>query len=95
MLIPRGVMRMWVRAGSAFFVLLRGDGPRTVIQPVLFPRALRRAAAGLPGYSVAYPNDDHHIGHVQVQLDAQVDAPLVQVATIYGLRDWSDSWDDD
>ncbi len=86
---------MLVRAGSAFFMPLRGDGPRTVVQPVLFPRAVRRATAGLLGYSVAYPNDDYHIGRLQVQLDAQVDGPLVQVTTMYGLRDWSDSRDDD
>lgn len=86
---------MLVRAGSAFFMPLRGAGPRSVVQPVLFPRAVRRATAGLIGYSVSYPNDDHHIGRLQVQLDTQVDGPLVQVTTTYGLRDWSDSWDDD
>jgi hypothetical protein len=87
-------MRMFVRAGSAFFMPLRGAGPRTVVQPILFPRAVRRATAGLLGYSVSYPNRDHHIGRLQVQLDTQVEGPLVQVTTIYGLRDWTDSWDD-
>jgi hypothetical protein len=93
--VSLGVIRMLVRAGSASFMPLRGDGPRTIAQPVLFPRAVRRATAGLIGYSISYPNDDHHLGRLQVQLDTQVDGPLVQVTTTYGLRDWSGSWDDD
>ena len=91
--LARGAV--FVRASSAAFMPLRGDGPRTVVQPVLFTRQVRRATAGLAGYSVSYPNDDHHLGRLQVELDTSWSGPLVTVTTTYGLRDWSGSWDDD
>lgn len=79
---------MELRTGSVYFQPLRGDGPRTASQTVVFPREVVRAVAGLSGYAVGFTADDHHLG----ELDTAVSADAVTVT--YGLRDWSGTWDD-
>ena len=88
---------MEIRIGSAdFSAPLRGSGPRTASQAVIFPRAVNQAAVGLIGYSAAFgDNDDHNIGKLQIKVDATVTSNVVNVTATLGLRDWSGDWDDD
>jgi len=87
---------MQIRTGSIdFSAPLRGSGPRTASQTVVFPRPVVRAVAGLGGYTVAYSGGDHHVGRMEVRLDATVNADTVTVEARLGLRDWSGDWDDD
>src|SRR6266540_1650192 len=49
---------MEIRSGSVFFPRLRGGGPRTVTETLLFARDVERAVAGLSGYAVSFGGDD-------------------------------------
>jgi hypothetical protein len=86
---------MQVRLASAdFSTPIRGSGPRTVTQPVIFPRAVLSATAGLVAYSMAYADGDHHVGQLDVRLDTTITDNVVIVTASLGVRDWSGSWDD-
>lgn len=89
---------MEVRDGTVAFDRLRGSGPQTAVQEVIFNAPVTQAAAFLRGFDVAFsPRDDHHLGKLEVGLDASIDplAPQrVNVEVTYGLRDWSNEWDD-
>jgi hypothetical protein len=65
---------------------------------VIFDAPVTQAVAVLRGFDVAYSDQtDHHVGKREVRLDAQIDplAPQrVNVTAVYGLRDWSNEWDD-
>lgn len=80
------------------FNRFRGDGPRQQSGEVIFPTAVTQATALLTGFDVAFsPRDDHHLGNLEVRLEASIDplAPRrVNVQAIFGLRDWSGEWDD-
>jgi hypothetical protein len=86
---------MEIRSTSFNFPRMRGSGPRTAEQAVVFPRAVDNAAAGIAGYSAGFRGGDHHLGILQVKLDAEVNANVVVVRATFALRDWSGSWDDD
>ena len=88
---------MEIRIGSAdFSAPLRGSGPRTATQAIVFPRAVNQAAVGLIGYSAAFgDNDDHNIGKLQIQVEGTITSNVVNVTATLGLRDWSGDWDDD
>jgi hypothetical protein len=87
---------MEVRTGSIdFSAPLRGSGPRIASQTVVLPRQVANAVVGLSGYTVAYSGDDHHVGRVEIRLDATVNANTITVEGRFGLRDWSGDWDDD
>lgn len=91
-----GRLRMEFRTGSIdFSAPLRGSGPRVASQTVVFPRPIVHAVAGLGGYTVAFSGDDHHVGRIEVRLDASINANTVTVEARLGLRDWSGNWDDD
>jgi hypothetical protein len=87
---------MEFRTGSIDFSSpLRGSGPRTGSQTIVFPRNVTTATAGLTGYTIEFsPSDDHHVGRMQVQIDATINANTVTVNATLGLRDWSGNWDD-
>lgn len=86
---------MQIRLASAdFSAPLRGSGPRTVTQPVVFPRPVLSATAGLVGYSLGYAGDDHHVGQLDVRLDTTITDNVVIVTAYLGVRDWSGTWDD-
>lgn len=90
---------MQVQNGSISFNKFKGSGPREATREVLFPGALTQATAILRGFDVSFsPRNDHHLGRLNVRLNASIDplAPQrVNVTATYGLRDWSDEWDDD
>jgi hypothetical protein len=41
------------------------------------------------------PRDDHHLGAVDLKVDANILGSTVRVTATLGVRDWSDNWDDD
>jgi hypothetical protein len=87
---------MEIRSGSIFFPRSRGSGPRTANStPLVFPRSVLRAAAGITGYTAQFLPDDHHLGQFRVQLNPSIIDNTVTVAATFGLRDWSGDWDDD
>ena len=55
-------------------------------------------AAAITGYTANYKGrDDHHLGRLEVEINAFVvdgDATRVRVNGAFGLRDWSGDWDD-
>jgi hypothetical protein len=86
---------MEIRLTSLNFPRMRGNGPRTGEQTIIFPRAVDNAVAGITGYSAGFQGDDHNLGNLQVKLDTEVNANVVIVRATFGLRDWSGNWDDD
>lgn len=89
---------MEIRNGSVSFNKFKGSGPRTDTAEVIFSAPVTQAAAILRGFDVAFsPKSDHHLGKLEVTLEAEIDslAPQrVNVDVTYGLRDWSNDWDD-
>ncbi|MDM5179888.1 hypothetical protein PO883_22100 [Massilia sp. DJPM01] len=62
-----------------------------------FPRRVLRATAGMAGYSATFDDNDHHLGRMTVELGSTIDpadATRVLVGGTFGLRDWSNEWDD-
>lgn len=60
------------------------------------PTAVSQATAILTGFTVEFtPNDDHHFGQLDVQVQSgPPTGSSVPVTITYGLRDWSGDWDD-
>lgn len=89
---------MEVRTGTISFNRHRNSGPRSDTAEVIFAAPVTQAAAMLRGFDVGFsPRDDHHLGNLEVRLEASIDplAPQrVNVEAIFGLRDWSGDWDD-
>lgn len=89
---------MEVRTGTISFNRHRNSGPRSDTAEVIFSVPVTQAAAVLRGFDVGFsPRGDHHLGNLEVRLEASIDplAPQrVNVEAIFGLRDWSGDWDD-
>jgi hypothetical protein len=89
---------MEIQTGTISFNRAKGFGPRTDEAEVVFSGPVTQATAFLRGFDVAFsPRDDHHFGKLEVGLEATIDtlAPQrVNVDVTYGLRDWSNNWDD-
>jgi hypothetical protein len=89
---------MEVRNGTISFNRHRHSGPRSDTAEVVFSGPVTQAAAILRGFDVSFsPRSDHHLGNLEVRLQASIDslAPQrVNVEAIFGLRDWSGDWDD-
>ena len=87
---------MEVRSGSLSFLRMRGNGPRTDEQVFNFNSPVNQAVAILTGTNFGFsPRDDRHLGLVNVRLDTTIDDDVVTVTGTFGVRDWSDNWDDD
>lgn len=87
---------MEVRSGSLSFLRIRGNGPRTGERTFNFNSPVNQAVAILTGTNFGFsPRDDHHLGQVNVRLDTTIDDDVVTVTGTFGVRDWSDEWDDD
>jgi hypothetical protein len=84
-----------IRETSFNFPQVRGNGPQERSQTVVFPRPVIRAVAGITGYSIGFAGEDHHVGLLNVRLDTEINANVVEVDTTLGVRDWSGFWDDD
>lgn len=90
---------MEIQNTSFSFNRFQGSGPRTATSAVVFSGPVTQATAFLRGFDVGFsPRDDHHLGNLDVRLEADIDplAPQrVNVTATFGLRDWSNEWDDD
>lgn len=87
---------MEMRTNSIFFPRARGSGPRTAnALPMVFPRQVLQAAAGITGYTAQFLDSDHHLGDLDVRVTPVVSGNTVTVTGRFGLRDWSGDWDDD
>ena len=88
-----------IQTGSITFPRDRGSGPRSDFADVTFSAAVSSATAVLTGadYGFSQEDDDHHLGQVNIRLEAgsTTGSADVRVTAIFGVRDWSDEWDDD
>ncbi len=84
---------------SISFNSFKGSGPRTDRKTITLSANASQIAALLTGFNAAFsPNDDHHLGNLDVRLSARFLTPApstsVEVTATFGLRDWSGEWDD-
>ncbi|MEO0616217.1 MAG: hypothetical protein AAFY69_08785 [Pseudomonadota bacterium] len=88
---------MEIRTGSIRFGRSSGSGPRTSFQDVALTNAPTQATAIMTGMRSAFSRSDgdHHLGNLEVRLNAAVSGSNVRVTATFGLRDWSGNWDDD
>jgi hypothetical protein len=87
---------MFVVLQTVTFPTVTGSGPQTQPVTVHMPGPVSQAAAVLTGFDVEYSHgDDHHLGRLDVELEVgAINGADVAVTVTYGLRDWSDNWDD-
>lgn len=87
-----------IRFSSFNFPSTEDEGPQSASAQLIFPRAVQRVAIGITGYSATFQNhEDHHLGRLILELDAAInstDPTKVDVTGKFGLRDWSNEWDD-
>src|SRR6185503_7551579 len=89
---------MQIQNGSQSFPQLSGSGPQLATATVTFPSVVSQATAILTGFIAEFtPRNNRPFG----QLDVQVTVPPggvvgneVTVNLTFGLRDWSEEWDD-
>jgi len=85
---------------SISFNSFEGSGPRSDTKIITLPAAASQVTALLTGFNAAFsPSDgDHHLGNLDVRLSARfvtaVPSTAVEVRATFGLRDWSNEWDD-
>lgn len=85
---------------SISFNSFEGSGPRSDRRTVTLAANASQAVAILTGFNAAFsPSDgDHHLGNLDIRLSARFVNPtpstLVEVTATFGLRDWSNEWDD-
>lgn len=89
-------MALQIVNSSQAFAAFSGSGPRSASANITMPVAVTQAAAILTGFTVEFtPNDDHHLGQLDVQVQSGAPSGAsVPVTITYGLRDWSGNWDD-
>ena len=89
---------MQIQPSSVSFGPLSGSGPQVITATVTMVSPVTQATAILTGFIVEYSGgDDHHLGQIDVQVKVPVGGIIGNVVTVevvYGLRDWSDGWDD-
>jgi len=87
---------MEIRTDTITFNRARGTFPRSDSRTVTFPSNVRQAVAILTGADFGFsPNDDHHLGMVDVRVSSSASGPNVTVTATLGVRDWSGNVDDD
>ncbi len=79
---------------SLDFERAKGSGPRIATKDIVFDYPVIQATALLTGTDFRFSEDDHHLGRVDVKVDATVSGNTVTVTATFGLRDWSGSWND-
>jgi hypothetical protein len=89
---------MELRTNALLFPSTRNTGPVTASTTIPFARPVERAVAAITGYSATFENgEDHHLGRLDLELTTTVDPAdprNVIVDGSFGLRDWSNTWDD-
>jgi len=87
---------MEIRTGSIAFGRARNVSPRTATQDEDFTGNVAQATAVMTGAEFGFsPRDDHHLGEVDLKVDASVLGSTVRVTATLGVRDWSGDVDDD
>src|SRR5512139_3900629 len=77
---------MDIRTGSVAFGKDRGSGPRTGTADIDFGRNISVAWAVLTGMDFGFsPRDDHHLGMVDIKVDAAVLGTLARVTATLGV----------
>jgi hypothetical protein len=90
------VTNLEIRTDSISFGRAQGSGPRTDVKDVTFSGNVSQAVAVITGTDFGFsPTDDHHLGTVDLKVDSTIIGSVVRVTATLGVRDWSDSWDDD
>jgi len=88
-----------MRTGSITFPRDKGSGPRSGTTDVTFSGPVSSPAAVLTGadYGFSQEDGDHHLGQVNMKVDAAASAGSsdVRVTAMLGVRDWTGDWDDD
>jgi hypothetical protein len=85
-----------IKTGSISFGRAQDVSPRTDTTDIAFSGNVTQAAAVLTGAEFGFsPNDDHHLGEVDIKVDATVIGSSVRVTATLGVRDWSGDVDDD
>ncbi len=85
---------------SISFNSFEGSGPRTERKTITLPANATQISALLTGFNAAFsPSDgDHHLGNLDLRLSARfltaAPSTSVEVTATFGLRDWSNEWDD-
>jgi len=86
---------MEIRTDSINFGADRGSGPRIATKDIAFGSNVTQAIAVLTGADFGFsPRDDHHLGMVDLKVDADILGNTVRVTATLGVRDWSGDWDD-
>jgi hypothetical protein len=88
---------MQIKRGEVSFGRFSGSGPRQAVADIVMDAPISSATAVLTGFNAQFSSDDgdHHLGNLDVRLDAELlDSSNVRVTATFGLRDWSNHWDD-
>jgi hypothetical protein len=89
-------VKVEISTGSISFGRDQGVSPRTDTADVTFSGNVTQATAVLTGAEFGFsPNDDHHLGEVDIKVDAAILGATVRVTATLGVRDWSGDVDDD
>jgi hypothetical protein len=85
-----------IRTGSLTFPSEHDTGPRTTFAVFNFTKSVSQAVAALAGtgFGFSQPHGDHHLGQVNVSLSTAWDDDVVTVTGTFGVRDWSNNFDD-
>lgn len=87
---------MEIRTGSIAFARARNVSPRTATSDVTFASNVTQATSVLTGTEFGFsPRNDHHLGEVDIKVDANIIGNIVRVTATLGVRDWSGDVDDD
>jgi hypothetical protein len=82
------------------FNSFEGSGPRSDTKVIALAANASQVTALLTGFNAAFsPSDgDHHLGNLDIRLSARfltaLPSSTVEVRATFGLRDWSNEWDD-
>jgi hypothetical protein len=93
-------MSMQIVNDTIAFNSFEGSGPRSDTKIISLAANASQVTALLTGFNAAFsPSDgDHHLGNLDIRLSVRFvpSAPsaTVEVKAIFGLRDWSNEWDD-
>ena len=91
---------MQIVTDTISFNSFEGSGPRDDTKIITLPSNATQVTALLTGFNAAFsPSDgDHHLGNVDMRVSARfltaTPSATVEVKAIFGLRDWSNEWDD-
>src|SRR5690349_13656621 len=86
---------MEFRRRTINFAPLEGSGPRSQSFTEVFTRSVTTAVAGIAGFSTGFSEpSDRPLGELDIGAVASIDANTVTVDVTFGLRDWSEEWDD-